>query len=499
VESVIVTLQDMTPLEELERLRAEFLAMISHELRAPLASIKGSAATLTGSAETLDPAEMLLFFRIIEQQADQMSALITDLLDMARIETGALPVSAEPADPAILVDQARNTFLSGGPGNPVHIDLEPDLPRVLADRRRIVQVLVNLLYNSSRNSPESAGIRVGAMREADYVAFSVADDGRGLSPELIPYLFRKFARFEGDDPEHGAGGSGLGLAICRGIVEAHGGRIRAESAGMGLGARFTFTLPVADGPVGIPRTGSAWTLSPARGENRTRILVVDDDPQTLRYVRDALSSAGYACTVTGDPEQVGILLEREKPHLVLLDLLLPGTDGIGLMERLPMLSRVPVIFLSAYGRDQIIAQALEAGADDYIVKPFSPTELVARIRTVLRRRAVPATAEPAEPFVSGELTIDYGERRVSLSGRSIPLTDKEYRLLYELSVNAGRVVPHDHLLQALWGPGHPGHPGPVRTVVKNLRKKLADGAESPSYIFNEPRVGYRMPRAGTAV
>ena len=208
----------------------------------------------------------------------------------------------------------------------------------------------------------------------------------------------------------------------------------------GLGARFTFTLPVADGAGGFPRAGSAWTLSSARGENRTRVLVVDDDPQTLRYVRDALSSAGYACTVTGDPEQVDFLLEREKPHLVLLDLLLPGTDGIGLMERLPRLSRVPVIFLSAYGRDQIIAQALEAGADDYIVKPFSPTELVARIQTVLRRRAVPATAEPAEPFVSGELTIDYGERRVSLSGRSIPLTHKEYRLLYELSVNAGRVV-----------------------------------------------------------
>jgi DNA-binding response OmpR family regulator len=498
VESVIVTLQDMTPLEELERLRAEFLAMISHELRAPLASIKGSAATLTGSAETLDPAEMLLFFRIIEQQADQMSGLITDLLDMARIETGALPVSAEPADPAILVDQARNTFLSGGSPNPVQIDLELDLPPVMADRRRIVQVLVNLLYNSSRNSAESTGIRVGVMREGAYVAFSVADDGRGLSPELLPMLFRKFARFEGDAPE-GVAGSGLGLAICRGIVEAHGGRIRAESAGTGLGARFTFTLPVAAGAGGFPPAGSAGTISPARGENRTRILVVDDDPQTLRYVRDALSSAGYACTVTGDPEQVGILLEREKPHLVLLDLLLPGTDGIGLMERLPMLSRVPVIFLSAYGRDQIIAQALEAGADDYIVKPFSPTELVARIRTVLRRRAVPATAEPAEPFVSGELTIDYGERRVSLSGRSIPLTDKEYRLLYELSVNAGRVVPHDHLLQALWGPGHPGHPGPVRTVVKNLRRKLGEGAHNPTHILNEPRIGYRMPRAGTAV
>ena len=86
-----------------------------------------------------------------------------------------------------------------------------------------------------------------------------------------------------------------------------------------------------------------------------------------------------------------------------------------------------------------------------------------------------------------------------MSGRSIPLTDKEYRLLYELSVNAGRIVPHDHLLQALWGPGHPGHPGPVRTVVKNLRRKLGEGAHNPTYILNEPRIGYRMPRAGTAV
>ena len=117
---------------------------------------------------------------------------------------------------------------------------------------------MNLLYNSSRNSPESAGIRVGAMREADHVAFSVADDGRGLSPELIPYLFRKFARFEGDDPEHGAGGSGLGLAICRGIVEAHGGRIRAESAGMGLGARFH-----------VHSSGGRW----ARGNPPDRVSV----------------------------------------------------------------------------------------------------------------------------------------------------------------------------------------------------------------------------------
>ena len=188
MESVTVTLQDMTALEELERLRAEFLAMISHELRAPLASIKGSAATLTGSAESLDPAEMLLFFRIIEQQADQMSGLITDLLDMARIETGALPVSAEPADPAILVDQARNTFLSGGspePG-PDRLGAGP-APRYggpAPHRPGAWSTFCTTPPGTRRNPRGSAWASCG---KEDYVAFSVADEGRGLSPELLPY------------------------------------------------------------------------------------------------------------------------------------------------------------------------------------------------------------------------------------------------------------------------------------------------------------------------
>ena len=109
------------------------------------------------------------------------------------------------------------------------------------------------------------------------------------------------------------------------------------------------------------------------GPGRTRVLAVDDDPQTLRFVRDALSKAGYTVRVTGDPEQVGRLVEEERPHLALLDLMLPGMDGIELMESIPELAGVPVIFLSAYGRDQIIARALEAGAEDYVVKPLSPT------------------------------------------------------------------------------------------------------------------------------
>ena len=495
VESVVVTLQDMTALEELDRLRAEFLGMVSHELRAPLTSIKGSAATVLGSSADLDPAVVRQFFRIIEEQADHMHDLVADLLDVARIETGTLPVTPEPAEVAVLVDRARSTFSSAGGRNNLAIDIEPDLPLVMADRRRIVQVVGNLLSNAAKHSSESSVITVTVVREDVHVAVSVADEGRGIPSERLPYLFRKFTRTDGDDLGSGVAGSGLGLAICKGIVEAHGGRIWAESEGPGMGARFTFTIPTVE----EARSGTAVSTSAARravagaGE-RVRVLAVDDDPQALRYVRDALLKSGYTPVVTGDPEEALRLVGEEKPDLVLLDLMLPGTDGIELMKDILGAGDVPVIFLSAYGRDELIARAFDMGAVDYVVKPFSPTELAARIRAALRKRAA---SEPSDPYVLGDLTIDYAERRVTLAGRPLPLIAMEYRLLAELSANAGRLLTYEHLLERVWGEKSSGDVRPMRTIVSKLRRKLGDDADNPTYIFTEPRVGYRMPKGET--
>ena len=496
VESVVVTMQDMTPMEELERLRAEFLGMVSHELRTPLAAIKGSAATLTEAASDLDPAEMLQFFRIIAtpsaEQADYMRDLIGDLLDVARIETGELSVTPAPADVATLVDEARSRFQSGGGRNNLRIDLPPELPLVMADGRRIIQVLNNLLTNAAGHSHEASAIGVSAVREGYHVAVSVTDEGRGIAAERLPHLFRKFSRIDGEDRRRDIAGSGLGLAICKGIVEAHGGRIWAESDGPGLGARFTFTIPVAQGAA----IGAAHLPVRSRRSERERerILAVDDDPQTLRHVRDALTNAGYAPIVTGDPQEATSLVRANDPGLVLLDLMLPGTDGMELMKEIREVSDVPVIFLSVNGQEEIIARAFENGADDYVVKPFSPTELVARIKAALRKREAPEWAEPSEPYVFGELTIDYAERRVTLAGRPVQLTAIEYGLLFELSANAGRVMTYDRLLQRVWGLRGSGDPRRVRTAAKQLRRKLGDDANNPTYILNEPRVGYRMEK-----
>ena len=492
VESLVVTLQDLAPLEELERMRAEFLDMVSHELRAPLTSIKGAAATLRGASRPPNPAVVDQFFRIIEEQADHMQGLIDDLLDAGQIKAGTLSVSPEPTEVANLVDQARSTFLSGGGRHTIQIDLPPDLTRVMADRQRIVQVLNNLLSNAARSSPESSPIRITAVRKDVHVAISVSDEGRGVPPKLLPHLFQKHARVGSD---RGLGGSGLGLAICKGLVEAHGGRIRAGSGEGGRGARFTFTLPVAeDAGFGAAEGLSRSAFRPT--QNRTCILVVDDDPQTLWHVSDTLTEAGYFPISTGNPRQVSHLVKTKKPQLVLMDLLLPGTDGIKLMESVPQIAHLPVIFLSGFGRDETIAQALEAGACDYIVKPFSPTELVARVRVALRRKD-----EPPTPFQLGDLVIHYDQHRVTVADHPVQLTATEYELLRVLSVNAGRVTTYESLLRQVWGRSQLRQVSgrsqsndlrTMRSCVRNLRRKLGDDAARPTYIFNVRQVGYRM-------
>ena len=220
------------------------------------------------------------------------------------------------------------------------------------------------------------------------------------------------------------------------------------------------------------------------------ILVVDDDAETLRHVRDTLADAGFAPLVTGDPHQIRRILLAEKPRLVLLDLMLPGTDGIELMQTVPELADLPVIFISGYGRDETIARALEAGADDYIVKPFSATELTGRIRAALRRHAA------APPFTLRHLAIDYDRRQVTVAGRAVALTATEFELLRVLSQGAGRVLTHETLLRRVWGERAKDNPKIVRAYVKRLRSKLGDDAGHPALIFNERGVGYRIARPG---
>ena len=260
--SVVATVQDMTPLEDLQRLRAEFLGMVSHELRTPLTTIKGSAATLLTASSTLSPAEMGDFFRIIDEQADHMRSLISDLLDVTRIESGSMSVTPEPTVVAALVNQAREVFLRGGARNSIEVDLPPDLPRIGADRHRIMQVLTNLLSNASKYSRDKSAIRVSASVEDVYVAISVSDEGerrirRAPAPPLQGVLPD---RQRGPEPASSGRGPGPGHQ------QGDSGGARGPNMGRerGAGTRNAVHLHGSSGRRGVQRLGNRPRPAPRR-------------------------------------------------------------------------------------------------------------------------------------------------------------------------------------------------------------------------------------------
>ncbi len=489
IVSAVAVIQDMTPLEEIERLRNEFLAMVSHELRTPLTTIKGCTSIVLGSSDPMDISEVLQYFRMIDEQSDHLRGLVNNLLDMTRIEAGALSVTLKPTDVKSLVDEAKAAFLRRGARNTVEVDLDPDLPSVSADKRRITQVMDNLLSNAAKYSPEFSTIRVTGSREGNHVRISVTDEGMGIPSDQLSRLFKKFSRIDGDSHERKIAGEGLGLAICKGIVEAHGGRITAESGGEERGTRLTFTIPEAADAGPLPYDGVA-----AAPGDQVRILAVDDEPQALWLLRNILSEHGYKLLGTGNPEEMMRLVEAEQPHLVLLDLMLPGTSGFELMGRIREVSEAPIIFLSANDQEENVVKALSMGAEDYMVKPYSSTELLARVASSLRKRRGTDGNVSRQPYQLEDLTIGYSDRRVTVSGCVVKLSSTEYKLLFELSISAGRVLTHDQILQRVWGWEYSGDVDLLRSTVKNLRRKLGDDANDPRYIFTEPRVGYRMPK-----
>ena len=498
LESMMVTLQDLPPLRDLARQRAEFLGLVSQELLAPLTSIRGSAAAVLKDLARLDLDKVRQFFGLIEWQAERMQGLIWDLLELASIQAGTLLLTPEPTDLAFLAGQAQASLLESGAGDQVEVDLPSDLPPVAADRQRALQVLDRLLANACGYSPEGSVITVSARREDSHVAVCVADRVQDTPSPPLTLLFRRRS-LAGGGGEGVTGGEALGLAVCRGIVEAHGGRLWVEHDGLGLGSRRIFTLPVAEDTG--PRRAGAAGLSAAGGprapQGLGRVLVVVEDPQALWHIRNTLTEAGYTPVATWDPDDVERLIATERPHLVLLDWTLAEAGGTGLMQRISEATDAPVVLLSGRGPapERELALAFESGAEDYIASPFSTTELVARVGAALRRRDAPQRTPDLGYFHLGDLVVDYARRRVTVDGRAVALTETEYRLLCELAVNVGQTLTREQLMRRVWSAREPGDSSMLRGYVRRLREKLGESAENPRYIFNEPRAGYRLGEA----
>lgn len=227
------------------------------------------------------------------------------------------------------------------------------------------------------------------------------------------------------------------------------------------------------------------------------ILVVDDEPQIRRVLRSTLTTQGYVITEAKTGEEALESLRKERPDLVLLDMNMPGMGGIETCREIRRASDAPIIMLTVRNAERDKVAALDAGADDYVVKPFGIEELLARIRAALRRFA-PGDALP--PFVSKDLTIDFEARQVKVRDRDVHLTPKEYDVLKHLVANQGKPLTHRRLLQAVWGPDYGEETESLRVVINQLRKKLEADPARPKYILTEPWVGYRFQpsRAGIA-
>ncbi|MCL4801940.1 MAG: response regulator [Burkholderiales bacterium] len=222
------------------------------------------------------------------------------------------------------------------------------------------------------------------------------------------------------------------------------------------------------------------------------VVVIEDDPQIRRFLRTVLPTEGFAVFEAETGERGIVEAATRKPDVVILDLGLPDMDGVTVITRVREWSQVPIVVLSARAQERDKIAALDAGADDYLVKPFGVGELMARLRVALRHSAS-RKAERGEPaFACGELSVDLAARRVSLAGREVKLTPIEYRLLAALVKHAGMVVTHRQLLREVWGPAYVEHTHTLRVHMASLRRKIEVDAAQPRYLQTELGVGYRL-------
>ncbi|HLJ28418.1 MAG TPA: response regulator transcription factor [Candidatus Angelobacter sp.] len=224
---------------------------------------------------------------------------------------------------------------------------------------------------------------------------------------------------------------------------------------------------------------------------RTKILVVDDEPQITRVLKTSLSSNGYEVTVANDGESALAAFQELNPDLIITDLSMPKMTGIELCEQIRDHSQVPIIVLSVRGEDKNKIEALDMGADDYVTKPFSINELLARIRANLRRASLSKEPESSEPITIGDFHIDLQTRIVSVGGKEVHLTPKEFDLLVYMARHPEKVLTHGVLLKAVWGQQSVQQPEYLRVFINQLRNKI-EPDDAPRYILTEPWVGYRF-------
>jgi DNA-binding response OmpR family regulator/signal transduction histidine kinase len=515
-----VLLEDITLERSAAESRAETLALAAHEFKTPLAIIKGCATTLLGGSTRWDPAMQREMLQMIDTQSDRLYDVLNTLLDVWRFDAGTQPLRLAQIQLSELLLQAVKRWQKQAPDHQFILDLPPDIPQVICDALRIEQVLNHLLNNAITYSPAGKVVCIQLETAVTELHISVADEGIGLATEHLERIFQRFYRVQDEQneqnmsalPQAQSGGSGLGLAAARATVEAHGGRIWADSAGLGEGTTLSFTLPFTPPAVGVvpradpvprvdpvPRADPLRAYSaarlPYRQDQRVHVLLAENDARLTRYIRANLEEQQYRVQVVNHGVQFLRQMDLDEPDVIIMAERLADMRGIELLQRLREFSNVPVIVLCDDCAEDERVQLFDLGSDDLVIKPFGIKELLARVRALLRRQ-VPATehTQNHSVFVTGELMIDYAQHLVTVQNKPVQLSRTEYKLLSTLAQNVGIVVTHELLLEKVWGPEYNRDIDFIWVYISRLRRKIESDSRHPKYILTVPDVGYKLAR-----
>lgn len=366
------------------RQKDDFLAMLAHELRNPIAPIRNATRILAmvehGDDRVRHASE------VIARQTEHLTGLVDDLLDVARVTRGAIELQREPVSIAAVVADAveQASELIGRRDHLLHVVQEDEALRVVGDRKRLTQVLTNLLVNAAKYTPPAGRIDLRTQAEGDHVLITVADTGVGIGAGDLPHVFDAFMQAE-RSPDRAEGGLGIGLALVRSLVAMHGGSVTAASEGQGRGSTFQVRLPRAEDQ---SETRDRGALHPPGSGQRLRIMVVDDNEDSAHTLGILLKSSGYRTDVLLDPRAALERARRELPDVFILDIGMPHMDGYELARRIRDMQapqRPLLVALTGYGHDADRQRARDAGFDHHLVKPLDPDALSA-----ILAEAVPA-------------------------------------------------------------------------------------------------------------
>jgi PAS domain S-box-containing protein len=385
--------------ERSSQMKDEFLATLSHELRTPLSAILGWAQVLRRGGK--DEADLQRGLQTIERNARAQAQLIEDLLDMSRITSGKVLLDMQTLNPQGFLDAAIETVRPAADAKNIRIEkrYEPEPGMIAGDPARLQQVVWNLLSNAIKFTPRDGLVTVELGRRDGSVVVTVRDTGSGIGPEFITHVFERFRQADASMTRR-HGGLGLGLAIVKHLIEQHGGTVRAESPGEGLGSSFSFELPLAQAAprparrnhliIGTPPP-AAPDLTP-RDLTGVSVLVVDDDRDARELIARILTDCNARVRIAASAREAFAALQAEMPNLLISDLGMPEVDGFELLSWVRALPRdrgglLPAVALTAFARSEDRLRALEAGFSSHISKPVEPSELIEAVASLVRPAA----------------------------------------------------------------------------------------------------------------